>query len=316
MDAEIKSENVVLEGLFPRELKTVYQLVCQLGMDTTEWEVKENGQKVANPSTNTWMSSRWAFMDKAGVIMVCLWHDEMKEDQKSIIYEDNMKLEIQKYERHRSDLLDRNRQKETSESRSLIMKTLHAQQMDKIINEASRTQANIRVAIVRRTNEVSGVLDTSVAGFRMLDPEPWHIQSYNVLTGAYRLVRGARPTLPPVTADSYGIEVDDQFIGSTRSSQYEVNGNVYYRDPKVRQKVLMRSEGKCEHCGAAGFLKANGKVYLETHHIKALSEGGQDVADNMIALCANDHRESHYGANKESLAESFLMKIRFKRSAY
>jgi 5-methylcytosine-specific restriction protein A len=38
---------------------------------------------------------------------------------------------------------------------------------------------------------------------------------------------------------------------------------------------------------------------LETHHIIPLSEEGEDIEENVIALCPNDHRRAHF--ERESL---------------
>lgn len=113
------------------------------------------------------------------------------------------------------------------------------------------------------------------------------------------------PELPPISNESYGIELDDQFIDAP-TKQKESTSIVYERNPACRRAVLLRSNGLCEYCRIPGFVKSNGNTYLETHHIVALAEGGHDHPNNMIALCPNDHREAHYGMNKAELRELFL----------
>jgi 5-methylcytosine-specific restriction protein A len=46
---------------------------------------------------------------------------------------------------------------------------------------------------------------------------------------------------------------------------------------------------------------ANGGVYLETHHIIPLSEGGPDTFENVIALTADAHRQAHFGVDRDEL---------------
>ncbi|MCD9544043.1 hypothetical protein GLP24_04155 [Photobacterium carnosum] len=41
--------------------------------------------------------------------------------------------------------------------------------------------------------------------------------------------------------------------------------------------------------------KSNGEPYLEVHHIKPLSQGGEDSLENVKAICPNCHREMHFG---------------------
>ena len=43
----------------------------------------------------------------------------------------------------------------------------------------------------------------------------------------------------------------------------------------------------------APFIDKNGVPFLETHHIKWLSEGGDDSIQNTVALCPNCHRKMH-----------------------
>ncbi len=83
----------------------------------------------------------------------------------------------------------------------------------------------------------------------------------------------------------------------------------YVRDSKVRDLVLKRANGICEECNQRGFLKADGKVYLETHHVISLSEQGPDKPHNVIALCANDHRRAHFGREWKEMQDKFLEKL-------
>lgn len=103
----------------------------------------------------------------------------------------------------------------------------------------------------------------------------------------------------------YGIGIEDQFVREPATPSFETS-LVYPRNQAHRNTVLKRSKGFCEFCGVKGFLKSNGRLYLETHHIVPLSEYGLDDPGNMIALCPNDHRQAHYAANSEYLRKVFL----------
>jgi hypothetical protein len=75
---------------------------------------------------------------------------------------------------------------------------------------------------------------------------------------------------------------------------------VYLRNPDVVAEVLLRAAGKCERCGKpAPFIRRNGTPYLEVHHLKLLSQGGEDTVANAQAQCPNCHRESHFGAEQD-----------------
>ena len=83
----------------------------------------------------------------------------------------------------------------------------------------------------------------------------------------------------------------------------------YSRDPRVRDEVLRRAKGRCEFCGALGFVKPGGSRYLESHHIIALANDGADRRTNVIALCPNDHREAHFGNRAEQLETEMVLKL-------
>lgn len=90
-----------------------------------------------------------------------------------------------------------------------------------------------------------------------------------------------------------GIETPEKVIQNT---------SVYKRDPLVKAWILTNANGKCEKCDSKGpFIKDNGTIYLEIHHLKSLSDRGSDKIENAIALCPNCHREMHYSKNRLEL---------------
>lgn len=101
-----------------------------------------------------------------------------------------------------------------------------------------------------------------------------------------------------------GVESPDRAL----SSGYTVK-----RDEKVRAYVVERSEGRCEHCNKEGFPMANGRRYVEAHHIIALANQGCDTVDNVIGLCPDHHREAHYGASAEALEARFIEIVKEKQ---
>ena len=78
--------------------------------------------------------------------------------------------------------------------------------------------------------------------------------------------------------------------------QIYINTIVFKRNPHIIAERLYLAKGKCDKCDQpAPFKKRNGEPYLEVHHIILLSEGGEDILKNTIALCPNCHREKHFG---------------------
>ncbi|WP_407646473.1 HNH endonuclease [Henriciella aquimarina] len=56
----------------------------------------------------------------------------------------------------------------------------------------------------------------------------------------------------------------------------------------------------------------SGALYLETHHIQPLAEGGADTLTNVIALCPNDHRKAHYGLDILDFRDELYAAVRNK----
>ena len=68
----------------------------------------------------------------------------------------------------------------------------------------------------------------------------------------------------------------------------------YDRNEELVEFVKRRAKGFCQLCGnKAPFNNKNGDPFLEVHHIKWLSEGGDDSIENTVALCPNCHRKMH-----------------------
>lgn len=79
----------------------------------------------------------------------------------------------------------------------------------------------------------------------------------------------------------------------------QVISRAFRRNPDVIAEVLVRANGTCEECLApAPFIRtANNTPYLEVHHRKMLSAGGEDTVTNAAALCPNCHRRLHFGVS-------------------
>lgn len=73
-----------------------------------------------------------------------------------------------------------------------------------------------------------------------------------------------------------------------------VEATQHDRNPWVAEYAKRRAAGACDLCGApAPFKGKDGSPYLETHHIVWLAKGGEDSAENTVALCPNCHRKMH-----------------------
>lgn len=79
------------------------------------------------------------------------------------------------------------------------------------------------------------------------------------------------------------------------------------RNNAIKEYVLARAAGHCELTGEpAPFTTADGKPFLEVHHIKRLSDGGLDHPANCAAITPNVHREIHFGANGAEIDDQLV----------
>jgi hypothetical protein len=102
--------------------------------------------------------------------------------------------------------------------------------------------------------------------------------------------------------------IDD--IETNRPDRVIRSGAVYTRNLTVRAAVMKRAKGKCEFCGELGFARVDGTSYLECHHILALAKDGADRMTNVIALCANHHREAHFGEQRDEIEKRMILIVR------
>jgi len=279
---------VTLEDIRPIRKEFVHDLVREAGLDVSDWSNSKRG--AAGARTNPKYCYEWVFVEPGNAIVLNLWHVLLEEDVDGrIVHRANFRedAEIQ-FARGRGNPWGR-----------------RARKLDEALQLAHRDNLAIRVILNaghRRDRDDPDAKASQVTE-RELDPEPWTLASYDAATGAHFLVRGAgsRPFV-----DQFALS---EPVGLDVARQREQAGLVYVRDARVRAAALQRAAGRCEYCGVAGFVRANGAIYLETHHIVPLHEGGPDTVANVICLCPNHHREAHFGADAATLRDAFLEQL-------
>lgn len=97
--------------------------------------------------------------------------------------------------------------------------------------------------------------------------------------------------------------------------------STYERDPRIAELVKFEAKGKCDLCKKKGPFMDEVKdfPFLETHHVKWLSNGGKDSIDNTVALCPNCHRKMHHvndGDDRNKLREVGKKRAKFLKQKY
>jgi 5-methylcytosine-specific restriction protein A len=69
---------------------------------------------------------------------------------------------------------------------------------------------------------------------------------------------------------------------------------LYEKNVYVAELARRKANGFCQLCEQpAPFRDRHGRPFLETHHIRWISEGGEDTIENTVALCPNCHARMH-----------------------
>ena len=147
----------------------------------------------------------------------------------------------------------------------------------------------------------------------------------------------------PITTDDFaailellgesidGLTLIDPDIDATVAKLAELERKFIRASPEVKQRLSRTIERgsigtlvkklngyKCQICEATGLeplgfrKKEGGEPYVEAHHVMpvALRQVGSLAASNIITLCANHHRQLHYGLVVVTASEaSFLIEI-------
>lgn len=334
--------------LRPTGLERIYDVVAAAGIDVSAWH-QGKGDYASNPN----FCYRWAFAgDKTALL--CLWLHAIEWVDGAWAWDGNARTRQMERERAGADHWDpavRNRTKRWAKSAIQlddVLKQAHRNKLDvrvciidtrNWISELETNSADYRGLdpqpwqltydmmtgdySVRRNSEES--LTASIQGFEKAVSPVTTLDAFEATERPTAtnesddaLILNAHieaSALPEISATSYGVGVVDQFIiDGARGEPLSVERFERERSVIVRQLVMARSQGKCEWCGQPGFVKHDGQIYLESHHVVPLNEDGDDTVENIIALCPNDHRLAHYGERRQFLVEEMLIRVKERNS--
>ncbi len=281
----------VLTSLFPTNHVSVMDLVEEAGISTAQWRMTKKGKPVKTPQANPKFCYEWSFGGDAEPIALCIWHKNLSVEDGEIFCADNLRRGAEK-------LTQISRDSSTNKTirDSARRKIPRARSFDDLVDHAFKKNLPVRAIIIDEVSKGS----TSRKN-RLLDDELWHVSSYDDKSGDFRIVRGAK--------DLENTTYFDQFSIAGRDERITTTGTAFFRSREVRNAVLLRAGGICEHCGEQGFMTSGEGFYLETHHVIPLSEGGADHVSNVVAICPNDHRKAHHSLQKSEIRTQLLEKL-------
>jgi 5-methylcytosine-specific restriction protein A len=267
-----------LNALRPVEHLRVMDLVAKAGLDISDWENFEGGPSKA--ASNPKYCYQWAFVQPGRAVVVNLWHADMIQTGADISVSFTL--------HGRDDL--------TGPRRARAERLLAA------IAEASAQRVPLRVIVnegtISHAKDGSSSSDKTRVESRFLDEMPWRVEFCDPTSGACVLRRGPATGM---TVDQFSVVIDGDGPERRATASWS-----FPRDAALRQRALDRASGRCEYCGCTGFVMLSGSVFLETHHVVPLSEGGLDRSDNIVAICANDHRGAHLGSRSNEMRRDML----------
>lgn len=249
------------------------ELVSEAGIDVAAWSNYKLGR--TRPASNPKYCYKWAFLEPGRQAILNIWHDQIIDNGGIVFFNRNFRLVAR--ERHGAQ-----------KSR--------AKEFDETVATAYADRLPVRMIVLDGPNPEARVRKV---GRRLLDAEFWHVTSYEQATGECTIVRGAGSSR---FADQYSVGVA-QTEGPGRR---QTSGYTYDRSRRVRDNVLASAGGRCELCGRQGFEMWDHRIYLETHHVKKLSEGGADTEANVVAICPDDHKRAHFGFDRHAVNEELL----------
>jgi hypothetical protein len=266
------------EALRPKTRQLIKNLVSAAGLDTREWKKPDNPK----------FCYEWSFVESEKIVVNLAY--------RRIVVQGGRVLQRIDLPALKRDYADGN----TSRMRRL-------DRLAQALDLAYRRELPIRGVIFDGDLANNSTSKPTKVSARELDSVPWAVTSCDLDAGIYTLTRGASPER---FVDQFTVGEADVAPPERRT----VVTQAFERSADVRRRARQRANGKCEFCGQVGFATPSGAMYLETHHIHPLCEGGPDSDDNVIALCANHHREAHWGGERAAMRN--LLYHRLKEPAF
>jgi len=273
-----------LSDLAPTKRERIVDLVRAAGIDVSDWANFKGGRKKA--ASNPRYCYEWSFVEANKVVVLNLWFANLHQRNGVVVCDFNMRETAERAGQIPNNTVRQNR----------------CRKMDEAVQRALKENLTVRVVICEGERHHIDDEKASRVSKRRLDKEPWAITAYDSSSGQCTLTRGSHSGR---FVDQFAVQEET----SPQAERHTISGEVFLRNREIRRQVLFRANGLCEWCSQPGFSMADGRVFLETHHVVPLGEGGPDTLRNVVALCPNHHREAHYGVISGEMRRMLLGRL-------
>jgi hypothetical protein len=261
-------------------------LVREAGVDVTDWANGKGG--AARAAMNPKYCYEWSFLRPGKLVVLNLWHAEMRESDGVVSTQLNLK--------------------KTFDREAIPKRKARAATMDHAIMTAFSEGLPVRVVVLSGRRRNVDDVEVTRASLRLLDPTSWAVSTYDYRSGDCVIVRGG---LADAAEQSPPDDILEGFEGAARSRFVRHRK----REGRMRlaelEEVRQRNHGRlvCEvpRCGFdfAERYGALGENYALVRHLEPLSDapdtGRRITLDKLAVVCANCHVMIHVGGQCREL---------------
>lgn len=264
----------LLDALVPRTKQTVMALVEAAGIDVEGWKYS-NGRLLAQPQSNPAYCYNWSFGNLEDGFVLCVWHQELKEDQSRIVFPCDIGTHTRrlKAELRRPDLTQQQRSR-------LVQQVERSEAFETAVTTSSYAGKPLKLILnIGETRTADQLADeSSKVSERLLDSELWYVHTLE--SGDGLIVRGVPRADLVEPEDVFETSPSDPGADDSRRIAEIL---VRRGQSEFRKRLLAAYEGECAVTRTAL------ADLLEAAHIIPHSEGTDYRESNGLLLRADIH---------------------------
>jgi hypothetical protein len=302
----INTAHFNLSELEPKSAPPVRAMLIEAGLNVSDWDIGKDNRVLDNPNTNSFKNAFWSFSD-GKITVLCVWLREMSSDINGAYCDENMQQLINE-EGH--EITKASGARKTA-LRNRINK---AGQFQRMAYDAYKNRRQIRVIVLGKDVGRDG--DAEHAKSRMLDTIPWFVETFDGVSGYFRLRRGLIPDLHKLTEDQLA---EASIFADVERVNSAIELSETEKEAIVKQRVgqgLFRVRLEDYWNSQCSLTKCNTRALLTASHIVPWSQckttSQRLEASNGLLLVA--HVDRLFDAGYITFDENFKILINSKLS--